>query len=52
MGCRIEKELDDAERTIGLKMHVLDTDNDGIITRQELLAALQFLKDNMDDAGD
>ncbi len=29
--CRIEKELDDADRQIGDKMHVIDLDNDGLI---------------------
>ena len=45
---RIEAELDDAERTIGERLHVIDLDNDGLISRGELEAALRFLKANLD----
>ncbi len=33
---RIEAELDDAEQTIGERLHVIDLDNDGLISRSEL----------------
>lgn len=46
---RLEKELDQAEATIGERLHVLDLDNDGLITEQELTDALTFLKANLDD---
>lgn len=37
---RIEKELDAADQTIGDKLHVLDMDNDGIVSDQETNAAI------------
>ena len=33
---RIERELDAAEATIGERLHVIDLDNDGIISKEEL----------------
>lgn len=33
---RLEKELDDAEKTIGERLHVIDLDNDGLISKAEL----------------
>jgi Ca2+-binding EF-hand superfamily protein len=33
----------------GERLHVLDLDNDGLITEKELSDALQFLKANLDD---
>ena len=33
---RIERELDDAEKTIGERLHVIDLDNDGLISPEEL----------------
>jgi Ca2+-binding EF-hand superfamily protein len=33
---RIEAELDDAEKTIGERLHVIDLDNDGLISKDEL----------------
>ncbi|KIY93126.1 hypothetical protein MNEG_14838 [Monoraphidium neglectum] len=46
---RIEQELDDAEKTIGERLHVIDLDNDGLISKGELQEALRFLKANLDD---
>lgn len=46
---RLEKELDQAEAAIGERLHVLDMDNDGLITAKELTDALQFLKANLDE---
>eukprot|EP00892_Ulva_mutabilis_P004804 jgi/Ulvmu1/2696/UM014_0152.1 len=40
---RIEGELDRADSQIGEKLHVLDQDNDGMISRQELICALALL---------
>ncbi len=40
----IEKELDKAEQSIGSRMHVLDTDKDGVIDRHELQAAFNLIK--------
>ncbi|KAK9807532.1 hypothetical protein WJX72_001831 [[Myrmecia] bisecta] len=44
---RIEKELDQVDSKIGESMHVLDLDNDGMITRDELRAAMGFLTDQL-----
>jgi hypothetical protein len=33
---RIEAELDDAEQAIGERLHVIDLDNDGLISKEEL----------------
>ena len=46
---RIERELDAVDARIGEKMHVLDTDDDGMITEAELRAALGFLRDQLGD---
>jgi len=46
---RIEAELDDAEKTIGERLHVIDLDNDGLISESELQEALRFLKANLDE---
>lgn len=35
--------------TPGERLHVLDLDNDGLITEKELTDALTFLKANLDD---
>jgi hypothetical protein len=40
---RIESDLDKAEEHIGEKLHLLDTDNDGVISKKELEDALKFL---------
>ena len=44
---RIERELDVVDARIGEKMHVLDTDGDGVVTEAELRAALGFLRDQL-----
>ncbi|GAB4818097.1 hypothetical protein N2152v2_005143 [Parachlorella kessleri] len=44
---RIEKELDDADSKIGDSMRVLDLDNDGIITTDELQTAMSFLREQL-----
>lgn len=38
---RIEKELDSVESKIGESMHVLDTDNDGMVGAQALQSAMR-----------
>ncbi len=40
---RIEKELDVVEAKIGDKLKVLDQDNDGIISMDEIKAGMTFL---------
>lgn len=44
---RIERELDDADSKIGERMHVLDMDNDGLISQAELRSALGFLQEQL-----
>ncbi|EFJ43438.1 hypothetical protein VOLCADRAFT_106866 [Volvox carteri f. nagariensis] len=46
----IEQELDKVESKIGDKLQLLDTDRDGLISRQELEAAISFLKTQLDPA--
>ncbi|KAG1666318.1 hypothetical protein FOA52_004800 [Chlamydomonas sp. UWO 241] len=43
----IEKELDNVEKSIGSKMRLLDIDNDGIISQQELEHAVRFLREQL-----
>ena len=45
----IEKELDNVELSIGNRMHVLDTDHDGIITQQELEHAFRLIKEQLSE---
>lgn len=47
MLANIEKELDKVEQSIGGRMRILDTDNDGVISQQELLDAVRFLKEQL-----
>ncbi|KAG2489280.1 hypothetical protein HYH03_012300 [Edaphochlamys debaryana] len=44
----IEAELDSVETEIGDKLQLLDTDRDGVVSKQELAAALSFLKAQLD----
>jgi len=44
---RVEKELDDADLKIGTKLRVLDMDNDGVISMEELHTAMTFLRQQM-----
>jgi len=44
---RVERDLDDVEKKIGDKFKLLDTDNDGIISQEELQLALGFLKEQL-----
>lgn len=44
---RVERELDDADTKIGDRMRLLDLDNDGIISLEELGTAMSFLKEQM-----
>lgn len=44
---RIEADLDKAEDKIGHRLHLLDTDKDGVISREELQDALKFLQDEL-----
>jgi LETM1 and EF-hand domain-containing protein 1, mitochondrial len=44
---RVERELDDADTKIGDRMRLLDLDNDGIISMEELGTAMSFLKEQM-----
>jgi Ca2+-binding EF-hand superfamily protein len=46
---RIEKDLDAAESKIGDRLHLLDTDNDGVISRAELQDAFKFLQDELSE---
>ena len=41
---RIEAELDDVDARIGERLHVLDMDNDGLISKGELEIALGFMR--------
>jgi LETM1 and EF-hand domain-containing protein 1 len=43
----IEKELDAADQAIGSKLHVIDTDNDGVISPDELATAVGYLREQM-----
>ena len=44
---RIEEDIDNADTKIGEKLHLLDKDNDGMITRAELQEAISFVKDEL-----
>jgi LETM1 and EF-hand domain-containing protein 1 len=44
---RVEKDLDDVETKIGDKFKLLDADNDGIISQEELKLAFGFLKEQL-----
>jgi len=44
---RIERELDAVDARIGERMHVLDEDNDGVISEEELKRALGFLRESL-----
>ena len=44
---RVEKELDEADQKIGDKLRVLDMDNDGVISMEELHTAMKFLRQEM-----
>lgn len=44
---RVERDLDDVEKKIGDKFKLLDADNDGIISQEELQLALGFLKEQL-----
>jgi len=46
---RIELELDEADKAIGGSLHVIDADGDGLISRDELQAALRFLRASLDE---
>lgn len=46
---RIEQDLDKAELAIGGKLHLLDTDNDGVISRKELQDAFKFLQNELSE---
>uniref|UniRef100_A0A7S0S1J7 Mitochondrial proton/calcium exchanger protein n=1 Tax=Chlamydomonas leiostraca TaxID=1034604 RepID=A0A7S0S1J7_9CHLO len=43
----IEKELDQAELKIGSRLHMLDTDQDGLISPDELANAVGFLREQL-----
>ncbi|GLC36768.1 hypothetical protein PLESTB_000785100 [Pleodorina starrii] len=44
----IEQELDKVESSIGDRLKLLDTDRDGLVSRQELEAAISFLRKQLD----
>ena len=44
---RVERDLDDVEKKIGDKFKLLDADNDGIISQEELQLALGFLREQL-----
>ena len=46
---RIEEDLDKAEAAIGGRLHLLDKDNDGVISRSELQQALSFLQEEVSE---
>ncbi|PNW72719.1 hypothetical protein CHLRE_15g639150v5 [Chlamydomonas reinhardtii] len=46
----IEQELDKVESKIGDRLQLLDTDRDGVVSRQELQAAVSFLRTQMSPA--
>ncbi|KAG2426023.1 hypothetical protein HYH02_014884 [Chlamydomonas schloesseri] len=46
----IEQELDKVESKIGDKLQLLDTDRDGMVSREELQAAISFLRTQMSPA--
>jgi LETM1 and EF-hand domain-containing protein 1 len=43
----IELELDAADVQIGSKLHIIDTDNDGVISPDELATAVGYLREQM-----
>lgn len=47
---RLEGELDSVDSTIGESMHVLDLDNDGLISREELATAMSCLQSQLGEA--
>mmetsp|Transcript_17598 Transcript_17598/g.52868 ORF Transcript_17598/g.52868 Transcript_17598/m.52868 type:complete len:846 (+) Transcript_17598:182-2719(+) len=47
---RLESELDHVDSKIGESMHVLDMDNDGLISREELATAMSFLRSQLGEA--
>lgn len=44
---RVEREIDQADSKIGNNLRLLDLDNDGIISEEELRTAMSFLKEEM-----
>ncbi|KAG2423597.1 hypothetical protein HXX76_015234 [Chlamydomonas incerta] len=46
----IEQELDKVESKIGDKLQLLDMDRDGVVSREELQAAISFLRTQMSPA--
>ena len=44
---RLDKELDDVEQKVKSTLKVVDKDDDGLVTKEELLGALGFLKENL-----
>ncbi|KAK9786798.1 hypothetical protein WJX73_003279 [Symbiochloris irregularis] len=44
---RIEADLDAVDTKIGESMHVLDLDNDGLVSKEELQAAMGFLREQL-----
>lgn len=44
---RVEKELDRVDSMIGDKLRVLDMDNDGVISVEELKSAMAFLRQEL-----
>mmetsp|Transcript_10342 Transcript_10342/g.38122 ORF Transcript_10342/g.38122 Transcript_10342/m.38122 type:complete len:128 (+) Transcript_10342:2254-2637(+) len=45
---KAEKELELVDQKVGEKMHLIDKDRDGKISQEELLAAISFLRDSLD----
>jgi len=45
---RVEEDIDRAESKIGASLHLLDKNQDGMITREELQEAIAFVKDELD----
>lgn len=46
---RIEQQIDTTETAIGGKLHLIDMDNDGYVTYDEIKQALALLKNQVGD---
>jgi LETM1 and EF-hand domain-containing protein 1 len=46
---KLEKEVDKVEKTVGTKLHVIDTDKDGVISTNELQQAAGLLKEKLSE---
>jgi Ca2+-binding EF-hand superfamily protein len=44
---KLEKELEDVEKTVVSKLNLIDQDRDGVITVEELQQALNVMKEKL-----